>query len=88
MKVNRHAGIPDPGPSPKDTDSEAALDIQYLAGVGLSNSNWIFNTEHWVFELVRVPPNPPLTHTYIHPLGGREGGSRALVMVLLLFNVC
>lgn len=59
MKVNRHAGIPDPGPSPKDTDSEAALDIQYLAGVGLSNSNWIFNTEHWVFELVRVPPNPP-----------------------------
>ena len=39
--------------------------MQYLAGVGLSNSNWILNCEHWVFELTQLVQNATLRPTVV-----------------------
>jgi hypothetical protein len=51
LKVNKHLGLPDSGVV---TSREAMLDMQYMAGIGLSNSNWVVNSEHWIFELTQL----------------------------------
>jgi len=33
------------------------LDVQYVAGVGLSNTNWLWNSDHWIFEMTQALQN-------------------------------
>ena len=50
LSVAKHAGFPD---DPNEAVSgETSLDIQYIAGVGLTNTNWLWNSGDWIFEMV------------------------------------
>lgn len=60
LEIAKIAGNPDPAPNstdPQTISGETTLDVQYVAGVGLSNTNWLWNSENWVFELTQELQN-------------------------------
>ena len=48
LTIDRYIGPPN---NPQADPTEATLDIQYLASVGLGNTNWVWNSNDWMFTL-------------------------------------
>ena len=60
LEIAKFPSHPDPAPNstdPNGISDETTLDVQYVGGVGLSNTNWLWNSEDWVFELTQELQN-------------------------------
>ena len=49
LKVDKRQGPPN---TPSQPSEETTLDIQYLSALGGLNTNWIWNTDGWMYELL------------------------------------
>jgi tripeptidyl-peptidase-1 len=59
LNLSKVAGFADPG---GDVSGETTLDIQYIAGVGSRNTNWLWNSENWIYEMTQMLQNKSAAH--------------------------
>ena len=63
LQVDKRGGLPDQPGEPASTETE--LDIQYIAAVGAENTNWIWNSDGWMYEFSTEIQNATSTPSVI-----------------------